>query len=252
MRRFLLLIALMPLTALAQTPYTDSQLQEAMAACDSMTIYVQFAQRQHSMGMALDTSKKLLNDAMQTNLKMEEPEKAAVIALADTIFEYVYAAKTDAEAAVGPVLSNTCGSYRGFNIPLDVVSKHVAATVTSAWDPMQRVSLCTKLAQTVSNIGAARDKGLSRQQITDAANAALADDKVTLARLPELIAEVYDNADVKLPYFFGYHLTQCRTQASGGKLTSFHDVKPGILKCQAETSTEAENKCANVLFDVHG
>ena len=138
-----------------------------MAVCDNMTLYVDAAKRQRSMNMPLASAKELSKQLMEKNLKFEESIKQGAIGLALNIYDYVYAQAPSAELSTEQVLAATCGSYRSYAIPAERMAAHLAMTTQSAWDPLARVPLCTKVAETISNIAVARDQGRSRESMTE-------------------------------------------------------------------------------------
>lgn len=204
----------------AQNPNTKSpvfpnpRFVEAMAVCDNMGMYVQSAQRQATAGMPLQMATEMVSGLMSKNLKIEDQAKAAAISLVMTIYSYVYAEPQRRTESVDTVLGKTCGSYRDYNLPQEQVDMHLANTTPSAWNPMVRVPLCTKLAQSAANIATARDKGIPREKMGEVAAASLSNDKFTLAHLPDLIEAIYDNPAHEVAFIYGESLGRCQSRES--------------------------------------
>lgn len=187
----------------------DSKFVEAMAVCDNMGMYVQSAQRQAAMGMPLEAATQLVSSLMHKNLKVGADIKAGAIALSMTIYSYVYGAPERRTESVDTVLGKTCGTYRGYDLNQKQIDKHLATTAQSAWNPMVRVSLCTKLAQSAANIATARDKGIPREKISEIATSGLKGDNFTLARLQDMIRGAYDNPHYDVAFIYGESMGRC-------------------------------------------
>lgn len=242
----IMMLFLLPIHVFAQKSDAELKVSEAMAVCDNMTLYVQSAQRQRAMGMPIDEAKQLTTTLMEKNLKLEPHFKNGAISLAMEIYSYVYSNQETNE--IESILTNTCGKYRGYNIAVDVVAKHIATTAQSAWNPLERVPLCTKLAQSVSNIAVARDRGMDRNRMADITKSALSNDKFTRTRAKDLIAQAYDNPDLEAANLFGFNLVQCRAEMRGESFSSLSELKPKLLACQTEASNESKAKCARNVF----
>lgn len=247
MRTLFLALLSFPCMVLAQMRET-SDISEAMAVCDNMTMYVQAAQRQLGQGMPKTDAKNLTSGLMNANMKSDPELKAAAIGLVMDIYEYVFSNEQGKSASVETVLANTCGNYKNLGIPKSAVEKHLSTTAQSAWNPMERVPLCVKQAQSAANIGSARDKGMAKEQIADVSFTALSNDKVTKFMLPELIDQVYENPEIEVQNIYAFNLAQCRARMNSQTFPPLKDMKAGILKCQSESTNEARKQCGRTLF----
>jgi hypothetical protein len=227
---------------------SDAQFEEAMAVCDNMTMYVEAAKRQRTVGMPLDVAKELVSSAMQKNLNMPADLKDAAIDLVKKIYDNVYGQESVSGLPVERVLSETCGKYRGYSIPESRVKEHVASTTQSAWDPLARVPLCTKVAQSASNIGAARDRGMSREAISTVAVSSLKNDPFTLARLPALLDVAYGKPSASISHLFGYSLFSCRAEQQGRSYPKFESLQSRLTSCSGTNSKAEQEKCEIAVF----
>ncbi len=211
-----------------------------MAVCDNMSMYVDSAKREHGKGMPLSTAKDLVTALMNKNLNVREDVKAGAIGLAQQIYEFVYAHPDPASLSTEDVLKATCGSYRGYNLPTASVNRHIDSTVQSAWDPMQRVPLCTKFAQSAANVATARDKGMSREEISRIASDVLKNDFFTLRRLPLLTEWVYATPLVPVAEIYAFSYFTCRAENEDRPSPTFEGVHNGLVKCSTLKREERE------------
>lgn len=224
---------------------------EAMAVCDNMGMYVQSAQRQATMGMPLQTATELVVSLMNKNLRVDGEVKAGAIALASNIYAYVYASQERRTESTDSVLSKTCGTYRGYNLSQDQIDKHLAETAPSAWNPMVRVPLCEKLAQSAANIATARDRGISREKISEVASASLSADKFTSARLPELIRSAYDYPDHEVAFVYGESLERCTAHENQREYPSLATLWERYSQCKsASTDNDVIKECRRRVLKV--
>lgn len=250
-RLLLLALLLSPLAAPAQSSVADVRFDEAMVVCDNMAMYVVLAQKQLKMNMPQAVAIDMVADSMQRGLQGEGELKTGTIALARAIYADVYAlpGKTD---PVEAVLGRNCGSYRGYNLPRQQVEQHLAKSVKSAWDPLLRVPLCTKLAQSAANIATARDRGMTREKIMEAAGAGLRDDAFSLAQLPRMVGDAYDHRDAEVTFLYVYNLGRCKAAAERQDYPTLPALLPEYAKCKVATT--AGNKggmaCLRQAFKV--
>lgn len=240
MRPLILSLLLVPLTAVGQDFPASPQFAEAMAVCDNMSMYVQSAQRQAAMGMPEASAKELTRGLMSKNLQLTDEVKAGAIALAMDIYSHVYATAKAPPEPIDVVLSKTCGKYRGFALPQEQVDRYLASTAQSAWNPLVRVPLCTKLAQTAANIGTARDRGMAREQMADIAKTALREDKFTSAELPRLIDDAYSNSTAEVAFFYLYNLGRCSAVRQQKEYPSLAVLEAEYVKCKTSAAKGGE------------
>jgi hypothetical protein len=252
MRKIICLILFISIAGFGQTAPSNQHFAEAMAVCDNMGMYVQSAQRQSAMGMPLAAAKELAAGLMNKNLKIDNDVKAGAIALAMEIYSHVYSTPSGKAEQVDIVLSKTCGKYRGYDLSQEQVDKYLSTTAQSAWNPLVRVPLCTKVAQSAANIGTARDKGLSREKLGEVARTALREDKFTLAELPRLIDEAYDNRAAEVEFLYVYNLGRCNAKQHAVDYPSLSVLGPEFSKCKAVSSQGLESikECHKRVFKV--
>lgn len=232
----------------AQGSEREAQFAEAMSVCDNMTLYVDSAKRQRIMGLPLESAEENLRSLMRRNLKLPEDLKQASIDLAAKIYEYVYAQELVGALSTERVLSATCGAYRGYEIPVDRVTAHVQSTTQSAWNPLERVPLCVKVAQSVSNIATGRDRGIPRERMTEIASTSLKDDLFTSERLPSLLAAAYERPLLEAGQLYAYAVRQCSQERAGKKYPRLEVVRNELAACsESEQRAERESCTLKIL-----
>lgn len=229
---------------------SDAQFQEAMAVCDNMTLYVDAAKRQRIMGLPLATAREDTARLMQRNLQMDATIKRGAIELAQRIFDYVYAQEAVGALPTERVLTATCGTYRGYEIPVERVKAYVASTAQSAWDPLARVPLCTKVAQSVSNIAAGRDKGIPRERMAEVAASSLAGDEFTSSRLATLLSWAYDKPFIEIRPLHAYALQKCNRERAGKSYPALTELREPLAACAAKAESSERDACAVQILRV--
>lgn len=235
---------------LSHAQVSEKQFQEAMAVCDNMTQYVDAAKRQRSMNMSLASAKDLSKQLMEKNLKLDESIKQGAIGLALDIYDYVYAQAPSADLSTEQVLAATCGSYRSYAIPEERVAAHLATTTQSAWDPLARVSLCTKVAETISNIAVARDQGRSRASMAEILDTVLARDKFTYPKRSALLAWAYDNPRITVRVLYFYTHQQCQSEQAGKKFPLLAELSEQLIACSVKTQRPEQDACLRQTLSV--
>ncbi len=255
MRRSIRAFALLlvsPTICIAQDA-SVTQYQEAMAVCDNMTLYVDAAKRQRRMGMPLNEAKQQTARLMERNLNVAPEVKQGAVELAKSIFDFVYSSEAGVDPTVSDALAATCGSYRGYSLPRAQVQAHIDSTTSSAWDPLARVPVCVKVAQSVANIAVGRDKGLSRERMVDVAQKGLSDDPFTASRLSKLVAWAYDAPVLDASTLYAYALNQCVRERAGSQFPALDALKPRLLECAGNGSQSERDKCTlEVLKEARG
>jgi len=245
---WILLAAASPIRAQSDTD--DDRFTEAMAVCDNMTQYVDAAKRQRTIGMPLNEAKDLARTLMEKNLKLPGELKTAAIDLVSTIYDRVYGAELVSTITVDKVLIEACGSYRGYRIPEARVREHVLSTAQSAWNPLERVPLCTKVAQSTANLASGRDRGLSRDRMLEVAQSSLARDPFTQERLPAMLEWVYSTPNVPVSQLYAYALLYCRAEVSGKPFPGLSSMREALSACASRSMKSEEEKCTlTVLQD---
>lgn len=245
MRTIFLALSLIvgPLQLAFSQPAIEAQFQEAMDVCDNMTLYVDSAKRQRGMGMPLDEAKQNVVRLMQRNLKLPEAISRGSIDLAVSIYEYVYAQELLWALSTERVLYENCGTYRGYELPASRVKEHVLSTTQSAWDPLARVPLCTKVAQSLSNIASGRDRGIPLERMTEVATTSLADDLFTSERLPVLLAWAYDKPALDVGQLYAYALRQCTAEQTGKKYPELKFLRERLVACVGHSQKSEQEAC---------
>jgi hypothetical protein len=251
MKKIFSILLFAPVFASGQTSSSSQHFNEAMGVCENMGMYVQSAQRQFAMGMPQEAATELATGLMNKNLNLDNEVKSGAIALAKEIYSHVYLSPEGKTEPADVVLAKTCGSYRGYNLPREQVEKHLANTVQSAWNPLVRVPLCTKVAQSAANIATARDKGITRKKISGIAATSLRDDKFTSAHLAGMINEAYDNPNAEVAFLYIFNLGRCTARQNEREYPSLTVLSQEYAKCKAGVSQgETLKECHKRVFQV--
>lgn len=247
LKRILPLILLtMALSVNAQTNEVGEK--ETLELCANLDMYGAFAMRNRDMGMPRDTAFSLISSSMRKNLKLPLDVTEAIVKVVEQIYTQVYADKSINKNNIETIIIATCSRYKGRNVDRQKIAQYLADNPQSAWDPIQRVPLCTKTAQSAANIATARDRGMGKDKISDISEAALANDPATQKRLPFIIEDVFANRDISVANFFAYNLARCNSEREGKPYKGVADLKSEILKCQAKSTRQEQEVCGKALF----
>jgi hypothetical protein len=238
----LLLTLLVPSLSAAQAVSEDA-FAEAMAVCDNMTLYVDAAKRDRLAERPLISARAETARLMETNLRMDAAVKQGAITLAQRIYDFVYSQELLSALSTERVLAATCGTYRDYNLPAERVKEHVFATTQSAWDPLARVPLCTKIAQSAANIASGREKGIGRDKMTEVATSSLASDAFTLPRIPTLVAWAYDHPELPVSSIYAYAIQHCNQQRAGKQMPTLAELKDRLQSCGSKSSPQERAAC---------
>ena len=123
-------------------------------------------------------------------------------------------------------------------------------TTQSAWDPLARVPLCTKVAETISNIAVARDQGRSRESMTEILDTVLAKDKFTYPKRSELLAWAYDNPRIAVRVLYFYARQQCQYEQAGKNFPLLAELSEQLIACSVKTQRSEQDACLRQTLSI--
>lgn len=222
--------------------------RETKAVCSNLDMYVDIALKSRGDGIPKNMGLRVVAASINEHFKSSRTDTDAFIAVVKDIHKQVYEDPTIDRARGKDVIVSACSKYKGFDVDENAIAAHLDRHPRSAWDPIKRVPLCVKMGQTASNIALARDKGTPKEAVAEMVKTALADDRLTLERAPQMIEEVFGNPEIEVPPFFAYNLSRCEAVEAGGSYRELGEFKSDILACQRKGTLEAKAQCQQAVF----
>ncbi|MCH8619374.1 hypothetical protein [Undibacterium sp. TS12] len=224
--------------------------EETIFICSNLDMYADFALNGRDSAMPRDAAFKIVSDSMKRNLKTSTDTLSAYVAVVGKLYDLIYAdpaiKRTGAQAAI----VEACSQYKGRKADKRAINDYLDQHPLSAWDPLERVPLCEKIAQSASNLAAARDKGISKESADAMARGGLQNDQLTLRSVPQLLTEVYENPDVGTFYIYGYNVARCRAKEKNEKYLELREMNSRIRNCQKLEKKDDELQCVRTMFDL--
>lgn len=225
-----------------------TQFQEVVMVCTSMDMYANFAAYYRDQGMPVDAATNMIVASVQKNMKLPNDMLPPFISVVKDLYQRVYADPALKRGMFDEAIFGTCSNFGGYQIDKPQLRQELSSYVQSAFDPLRRVTLCTKAGETAGNIGAAREKGITKAQILDVARKGLENDPTTLALLPTLVAEVYDNKDIEIASLYLYNIRRCESRKLGLQFPNLADLGEATRICQTNSDKNVRSECLSKLF----
>jgi len=225
-----------------------TQLEEVVMVCTGMEMYANFAVYYRDQGMPVDAATNMIVASVQKNMKLPEGMLSPFISVIKDVYRRIYADPTLKRGMLDDAIFNACSNFGGYQLDKLQLRRELSNYVQSAFDPLKRVTLCVKAGETAGNIGAARDKGFSKAQILDMARKGLENDPSTLALLPTIVDEVYDNKDIEIASFYLYNMRRCESRKLGLKFPNLTDLGEPTKNCQKTSDKNVRSECLSKIF----
>lgn len=222
--------------------------EETILICKSLDMYADFAVNGRDSAMPKAPAFKMVSDSMSRNLKMPADMLSAYIAVVGKLYDLIYADPAIMRTGTQAAIVEACSQYKGQNSDKRYIADYLDQHPLSAWDPLVRVPLCEKIAQSASMVATARDKGISKEKAGAMAKDGLGNDQLTLRSMPQIITEVYENPDVGIFYIYGYNVARCQAKEKNEKYLELTELKPRIRNCQKLAKKEDEDRCVQTMF----
>jgi hypothetical protein len=231
-----------------QDDHQIAQFQEVVMVCTGMDMYANFAAYYRDQGMPVDAATNMIVASVQKNMKLPNDMLPPFISVVKDLYQRIYVDPSLKRGMFDEAIFNSCSNFGGYQIDKKQLRTELSNYVQSAFDPLKRVSVCTKAGETAANIGAAREKGINKSQILDMARKGLQNDPTTLALLPTLVEEVYDNKDIEIASFYLYNLRRCESQKAGLKFPDLTELGEATKNCQKDPDKTVRSECLSKLF----
>jgi hypothetical protein len=225
-----------------------SQLKEVLTICTHMDMYTDFAATVRDKGVPEDAATNMVAETVQKNLKLPSDVLAPFIAVIKDLYHRIYADPSLKRGMFDEAIFSACSNYRGYVVDKPQLRKELGNYVQSAFNPLARVTLCTKAGETAGNIGVARDKGVSKAKILEVAQKGLENDPATLALLPELVDEVYGNQDIEIAALYLYNVRRCESRKADLQFPPLSGLAEATKACLKNSEKNVRRECLSKLY----
>lgn len=174
---------------------------------------------------------------------MPEDMLNAYIDVVKDLYKFVGSDKSINKNNIDNAIFSACSKYHGYNVDKAKLKYELSNYVQSAFDPNKRVHYCQKAGETAANITVARDKGMSKEEITTIAEGALVNDKATRESLPRIVEEIYKYPSIDTPSFYFYNIKMCGAKKEGIKIASLEKSSEKIVACQSIQDKNEKTGC---------